>query len=756
MGVAELLHRLAGALRGTPEGSPPDETVCLLPSDISQPRLTIYRHRGVLTTWQVLVEQPGLLTLRHEVLTLEPELARRIAYQVEAVHGVQSSLIRPLSGTLRIRFDPAQTRTERLLRALETAPDSLPSVVTETGDPAPVKFGLVNTAVALSVVTDFFVPSVWPATAALLVGSNLGMFRDALDQLGKRQLGLPILYTTIAASTLVSGQFLPWAVMNWMLRLWKWRYQEELATARRRLLGEVIQQQRFARLEAAGGIEIEVPVDRLAPGDLILVSPGEKLPVDGRIVRGHGLIDERLVRGTSGMTRKSPEESILAGSIVLSGDFQVETRRYGPGTRAASLARVALVAANHHPGTKTPTQRGERFASRMVAPTLATAGLGFSLGGFPMALAILDTDFASGPGLAYPLETLQALSLCYQQGIVVRDPDALDRLAQVDVFLLDRHPALEATDPEVAAVRVFPGHTEFQVLQYAATAMRDLDDERMLALHADCRSRRIAVLEGIPTDYGTDVMLIHRGQVIKVGNLGGHGPVTDQAGAARGRAPARSIDSLMVGINGQIAGLIDFRPSARPRASAAIQELRIQARRPVAIGLVSETADSRLRDCALALGVDFHEGGFSTSSLVQLIRGCHRRGLKVAYVGDCLLRTRAAREADVAISLDADGLENLDRNAASILLLQPDLSSLCVLSEVTRVRRRRVLTAQGSALLPNLFCMVGAFFLGLSSLATVMITNLGTYSTYARTTAGIRGLERQLALARGRLSRNAG
>ena len=154
---------------------------------------------------------------------------------------------------------------------------------------------------------------------------------------------------------------------------------------------------------------------------MILASAGEKLCVDGRIIKGHGLIDERFVRGAIGMTRKGPDEAVYAGSIVLSGDFQVETCGEGSKTRAATLARPALIAANHQLGIKTPTLKGEKYASRAVGPMLAAAGLGFSLGGAPMALAILDTDFASGPGLAYSLETLQALSLCYQQGIVVRN-----------------------------------------------------------------------------------------------------------------------------------------------------------------------------------------------------------------------------------------------------------------------------------------------------------------------------------------------
>ena len=642
LGTVDLMQRLAAALRGMPTAAADSPAVSLLPQDLGKSRLTIHRYRGLLSTWEVVADQPGMLSLRHEVMATDLVLARRIAHRLESIHGVFSSAVRPLTGTLRIRFDPAQTRTERLLRALESAPESLPIELAVGTEPAPVQFALVNTAVALAIVSDYIVPAVWPATAALVVGSNVKMFRSAASQLGRGQLGLPVLYTTIAAGTLATGQFLPWATMNWMLKLWKRQYQQQLASARRRLLGEVVQQQRFARVEAAGGVEVEVPAERLVRGDVILASAGEKLCVDGRIIKGHGLIDERFVRGAIGMNRKGPDETVYAGSIVLSGDFQVETRGEAAKSRAATLARAALTAANHQLGTKTPTLKGEKFAARVVGPTLAAAGLGYSLGGVPTALAILDTDFASGPGLAYPLETLQALSLCYQQGIVVRDPEAIDRLAKADVLFLDHHSALESLEPEVASVRVFPGHTEFQILRYAASAMRDLDDERAGALRSACLSRRIALLDRIPTRYETDVTLIHGDQVIKVGNLGGQGPEANQSARARGAPETRLIDSLMVGINGQIAGLIDFRTSSRLVATTAIQELREKSRQPLAIGLISENAESRVRHLATRLGVDFHHGGVSTDELAQLIRGCRKRGLKVAYVGECLRRSRAA------------------------------------------------------------------------------------------------------------------
>ncbi len=756
LGVAELLQRLAQAIRGGahPEGEP--RHAGFLPPDLSRPTLTIHRHRGVLSTWQVVGERPGQLDLRHELLASDPALARRIARQLELAHGVESSVIGPLSGTLKIRFDPAQTRAERLLRALEALPDSLPTETMHGDEPAPVNFGLVNSAVALSVISDLLVPSAWPATAALLISSSLRTFRQAAAELGQGHVGMPALFSTIAASTLATGQFLPWAVMNWMFKFWNHRYHHQLALARRRLLGDVVQQQRFARIQADGGLEVEVPSERLVPGDVFLVSPGEKLAVDGRIVRGNGLLDERLVRGVSGMTRKGPEELVHAGSIVMSGELEIEAIQPGTRTRAAVLGRIALAAAAHPAGIKTPTLRGETQASRLVLPTLATAGLGYSLGGFPTALAIMDTDFASGPGLAYSLESLQALALCFQQGIVVRDPEALERLARVDLVLLEHLPALEATEPEVASLRVFPGHTEFQVLRYAACALRDLDDERASALRAACHARRIRVLDHVPTSYDTDVILLHRGQVIKVGNLGGQGPGAEPSAAGRGRTTTRPIDSLMVGINGEIAGLIDFRYSSRLRAAAAIADLKSRLRHPVAIGLVSRAADPQMRRLAASLGVDFHHGGLSNHDLAQLIRNCRKRGLKVAYVGDCLVRTQAARAADVAVSLDADGLDHLDGNPAHILLLQPDLDRLGTLHEITRVHRRNILVAHGSAFIPNVFCMAGALALGFSSMASVIITNVGTFSTYARTSSAIRGLERQLARATGRRRDPAG
>ena len=121
------------------------------------------------------------------------------------------------------------------------------------------------------------------------------------------------------------------------------------------------------------------------------------------------------------------------------------------------------------------------------------------------------------------------------------------------------------------------------------------------------------------------------------------------------------------------------------------------------------------------------------------------RGFKVAYVGDCRIDPRIAAVAHVAISLVEDEINDRNHDPAPIWLLQPRLSKLGELWEIAHVHRRRVTVAHGYALIPNLFCVAGAFAWGFTSLASVVVTNLGTYSVYSRTAASIRSLDRQIS-----------
>ena len=156
---------------------------------------------------------------------------------------------------------------------------------------------------------------------------------------------------------------------------------------------------------------------------------------------------------------------------------------------------------------------------------------------------------------------------------------------------------------------------------------------------------------------------MHGNDCIKVGDLGARpnrGFKANRSGNSEGEK-LKSADSLMVGINGRVAGLIHFRRSARPEAASTLKRLR--SKRNVQVGIISRQSDRTLAPLATSLGVDFHIGNLTPDDRIRLLKDCRERGFKVAYVGDCRLDPRIAAEAQVAISLVDDGSDSLDRRS---------------------------------------------------------------------------------------------
>ena len=191
----------------------------------------------------------------------------------------------------------------------------------------------------------------------------------------------------------------------------------------------------------------------------------------------------------------------------------------------------------------------------------------------------------------------------------IRDPAAIERLATADVLVIDHHIALERTELEVDAIHVFPGHAKEDVLRYAAAAFHDLEDERASAMNSACRARGIPPFGLHPTEIATDVTLMHGEDCIRVGDLGARARVPERPLGYGDpyRTEPESSDSLMVGINGRIAGLIHFRRSARPEAASVLRRLRIK--RNLQVGILSGQPPLTLGPLAATLGADFQISG---------------------------------------------------------------------------------------------------------------------------------------------------
>ncbi len=698
-----VLGRLSGALRHEAEGPAPS-----LPRAAREGDCTVYRHGAVLSTCEVLSDRPGRIRIRHEAIANDPGLAARAEALLAAVPGVRAARLAGWTGTLLIRYDPDALNTPRLLRLAEEALEDPSGWVRTLPAPTRTRFSLANTNLGIAALADFVVPMLAPVSAALLVGTNFRTFGAAYGQVRTRRLGLPVLYTTIVVATVASGQFLASAMMTWMFRFWHGRLRLDLAAERRRMLDESLPRPRLARLVGGDGPEVLVPIERLRPGDQIVVEADEAVPADGRIVAGEGIVDERSVRGLTGASRKRPGEVLLAGSTVLAGSLRVEIAQSAERSLASTIGRALVAATSPAAGTTGPTLSAEAFAEKAVGPTLATAGVGLLLGGLGTAGAILRPDYATGPGLSSPMETLRDVARCARRGIVVRAPDAFERLAACDVIVLDDAPGLRLGALEV--VRVHTRMPEADLLRYAASAFLHLADERSAALVEACRDRRSHLLDLPALDLEKGVTVAHGERRIRVRDHD-------------------SGESLVVEADGVMIGLIEFGRSGRPAAAPAVRRLRELAGVPIV--LVSQRSTSEVAALASALGVDGHQGDLSVTDRDAWLASSRSRGLRAAFVGEEPARTGC----EVTISLGGD----IDASGADAVLLRPDLDLLAGLWEVAAAHADQARSARRFILLPNLLCVTGAFLFGATPLTSVVVSNLGTLGLYGRAVGSLRG-----------------
>jgi cation transport ATPase len=665
------------------------------------------------SSWQIVSDLPGRIRFRYARLRRDSELVRRVEAELACAHGVSDWHIQPLTCSVLIRFNAGAITKAQLTLLLERALEAPADLPVREQHPSPARFGVVSGSVVLAAAGELAVPALLPASAVLLVASNMTVIKLAWRELKQRHIGLPTLFSTIIVGTLASGQFLAASLMAWMMTFWRYRHRAAQFRLRRQLLPSLTQRPRFARLLASGQ-EVEVSTERLVPGNRIVVDEAEMVPADGRLVGEPAKVDERLIRGISGLSRKVPGDMIYAGSISLEGSIEIEVVAHGEATRAARIGRELAGAGNFLPTSLAVTDHGEEFGRRAVAPTLAAAGIGLIVGDITTASAILRPDYATGPGLGVSLETLQDIAACAREGIVIRDASALKHIASADVFLFDDLPALSDSGIKTTSILSLDGTYERDILQLAAMALTGLADARATALQAACELNKIELRAVEPSYRGPGITFNDSTRIICVRD-------------ARGQdSPSPNSLPLEVVIDGRLAGMVIFGPSPAPPSARAIADLR---RRGLVIGLISQRADEKLATLAHAIGVDVHAGGLSQGAKLRLLQSLRSRGRRVAYIGDCSQAPEVAQAAHVAISVAGDS--DPERDTSQVRVLRADLAWLAPLHELSRAHVDRVRIVHGATLVPNLACIAGAFFFGFTSMAAVVLTNLGTLAIYS-------------------------
>jgi Cu+-exporting ATPase len=441
---------------------------------------------------------------------------------------------------------------------------------------------------------------------------------------------------------------------------------------------------RTARVLRAGA-EAEIPVEQVQVGDQLAVRPGEKVPVDGIISRGHSSVDESTLTGESMPVPKGPGDAVIGGSLNREGFFTLDATRVGSHTTLAKIVRLVQEAqAGKAPIQLVTDEIGRYFVPIVVVLALLTfAGwVGIAHIPWPGALmksvAVLVIACPCALGLATPTAILVGTGRGAEAGILFKHGEALEQAGQVAVVVLDKTGTLTRGQAELVELVPLPGLTGSQLLELAAGAEQGSEHPlgRALVRAAQERQLALAAPEAFQAVGGLGIRARVAGRDITVGSprmLRNDGVDLDPLAEAIGRLQAEGRTVLVVAAGGAALGAAALADTVKPEAAAAVAELR-----QLGLELVMLTGDHQRTAEAIArqLGIERVLAEVLPGDKAEAVRRLQAatpgtRPVRVAMVGDGVNDAPALAQADVGIALGTGS--DVAMSTAGVTLVTGDL-----------------------------------------------------------------------------------
>ncbi len=445
---------------------------------------------------------------------------------------------------------------------------------------------------------------------------------------------------------------------------------------------------RSARVIRAG-VEMEVPVDEVGVGDLVLVRPGEKIPVDGVVVEGRSTVDESMLTGESLPVDKAPGEPVTGATLNKVGLLRFEATRVGKETALAQIIRLVEEAQ----GSKAPIQKlADQISAIFVPAVIGVAVLTFLVwyflvpytpGGetslFTRALinmvAVLVIACPCAMGLATPTAVMVGTGKGAESGILIKSSEALERAGRLHTVVLDKTGTITRGQPAVTNILVapdFPGG-ENELLRLAASVEKGSEHPLGEALFSEANARELTLSDpqGFQAEVGAGVQAEVEGKLVRVGNLrllsSHHLPLDGwESSVQRLQSEAKTV--ILVSVGDSVAGVIGVADTVKEGSPEAIRRLQSMGLRVVML-----TGDTRQTAEAIAaqVGVDDVLAEVLPGGKTGEVRRLQEGGAAVAMVGDGINDAPALAQSDVGIAIGTG--TDVAIASAPVVLMSGDL-----------------------------------------------------------------------------------
>jgi len=448
------------------------------------------------------------------------------------------------------------------------------------------------------------------------------------------------------------------------------------------------------------GREMDIPIEDVAVGDVVVVRPGERIPVDGVIVDGYSSVDESMLTGESVPVDKNVGDEVIGSTINKHGTFKFTATRVGKDTALAQIIRIVEEAQ----GSKAPIQRlADIISSRFVPAVVGVAILTFlgwyftaDPGNFTRALinmtAVLVIACPCALGLATPTSIMVGTGKGAENGILIKGGEHLENAHKLQVIVLDKTGTITKGEPELTDILVFNGFAEEELLRLAAGAERGSEHPLGEAVVAGARARGLELSQpkafaAIP-GHGIEAVVDERR--VLVGNrklMLDHGIEIDDIEAEISRLEAEGKTAMLVAVDGTLAGVVGVADTVKPESRSAIEAMK-----RMGLSVYMITGDNIRTAAAIAKQVGIDPDRVLAEVLpedkAREVQKLKDAGFMVGMVGDGINDAPALATADVGFAIGTG--TDVAVESADIALIKGDLKGVVAAIQLSRSTMRNV------------------------------------------------------------------